>query len=183
MSRVVSRTETVVSPWVRLVEKAVRVAPGAVESYHCLAQADYVAILALTPDGRIPLVRQFRAAVEAETWELPAGMVDPGETPESCCRRELQEETGLVAASVQALGVFYPDTGRLENRIHSFAVTTAAPDPASIPQPGEPGIEVVFVTPAELRGRIRDGTFSHQLHLGALALAALHGLDGGVLAR
>lgn len=178
MARIISRSETVVSPWVRLVAKDVEVAPGSVDTYHCLGLADYVSILARMPDGRFPIVRQFRSAVEAETWELPAGMVDPGDTPESCCRRELLEETGLIAGTVRPLGAFYTDTGRLQNRIHSFAVEASAPDPTFA---GEHGMTVDFVTAAELRARIRDGTFSHQLHLGTLALAGLEGLDGGIL--
>ncbi len=85
---ITGRRETRVSPWVRLVEKTVEFARGAQpETYHCLAQADYVAILAQTPDGLIPIVRQYRPAVEAYTWELPAGLVDPGEDPTETCRR------------------------------------------------------------------------------------------------
>src|SRR4051794_10022268 len=57
-------------------------------------EADYIAIVALTADEKIPLVRQYRPALEAFSWELPAGLVDPGESPADGCRRELLEETG-----------------------------------------------------------------------------------------
>src|SRR4051812_25879470 len=96
-ARISGRTETRLSPWVRVVAKEVEVDPGVPpEVYHCLALADYVTIVARLPDGRIPIVRQFRAAVEQETWEFPAGLLEPGERAEEACGRELLEETGAV---------------------------------------------------------------------------------------
>lgn len=78
------RTRTVhdVSPWVRLVECEVDFGSGRVERYHAIEQADYVCILAITPEGLIPVVRQYRPALERYTCELPAGMEDPGESAE-----------------------------------------------------------------------------------------------------
>jgi len=69
-----------------------------------------MAVLAVLPDGRIPIVRQYRPALESFTWEFPAGLVDPDEDPAACCRRELLEETGYVARAVHALGAYAPDT-------------------------------------------------------------------------
>jgi ADP-ribose pyrophosphatase len=178
MARIVARSETTISPWVRLVEKSVeRVPGGPVDVYHSLAQADYVAIVARTPSGRIPIVAQFRPAVAAETWELPAGLVDPGEDAASCCQRELFEEVGLSTLRMQAVGTSYPDTGRMENRLHVFAVDASEPDPTFV---AEPGMKVQFVTADELRARILDRSFIHQLHIGALAEAELHGFSVGL---
>lgn len=178
LARIVERTESRISPWLRLVENSVEFAPGApIERYHCLAQADYVTIVARMPSGRIPIVSQFRPAVGVETWELPAGLLDAGESVEECCRRELLEEVGLVANRIQKIGSFYPDTGRLENRLHVFAVDASEPAPGFV---CEPGMSVAFVTPNELRARILDGSFIHQLHVGALASAELHGFALGL---
>src|SRR5688572_5872550 len=114
--RILSRTETKVSPWIRLVAKEVQFVPGQdPEIYHSLAQADYISIFAITRGGLIPIVKQYRPAVEAFTFELPAGLVDPGEDPKQTCLRELKEETGLSAESVVLLGSYYSDTGRHEN--------------------------------------------------------------------
>jgi len=63
-----------------------------------------VAALPVRADGRIVLVRQYRYAVDAEVWELPAGRLDPGETPETGARRELEEEVGLRPEHVRILG-------------------------------------------------------------------------------
>jgi ADP-ribose pyrophosphatase len=169
-----SRRTTQVSPWVALIEREVEFTPGsAPQTYHAIGQADYIAIVAVTPDGKIPLVLQFRPALEGFSWELPAGLVDAGEDPADGCRRELLEETGFPACAVTALGVGAPCTGRLSNRIHSFFVETGERVGGFVP---EPGMTVELVAPAELARRIVTGGFISQLHLGALLLAQLQSL-------
>jgi ADP-ribose pyrophosphatase len=169
--RIVSRRTTRVSPWVEIIERGVELNSGsAPELYHAIAQRDYVAIVARNPDGKFPIVRQFRPALEKFTWELPAGTIEQGEPPEDSCRRELLEETGYPARTVHALGSYAPCTARLSNTIHSFFVETG-PRSGS----GEEGIEVKLVTPHELASLILSGDFTLQLHVGALLLAALRG--------
>jgi 8-oxo-dGTP pyrophosphatase MutT (NUDIX family) len=143
------------------------------QTYHAVGQQDYIAIVARTPDGRIPIVRQYRPALEAFTWELPAGLVDAGEQPAESCRRELLEETGYPVRMIQPLGSAAPCTGRLSNRIHSFFVETGDQIADFTP---EPGIAVVTKTPAEIVTLINAAEFIQQLHLGALLLAELRGL-------
>lgn len=169
---VLYRRETVLSPWVTIVEKGVQFPHDrCADTYHCLALADYVAIVAQTPDKLIPIIRQYRPAVETYTWEFPAGAVDPGEEPMQSCVRELKEETGLDARSVVPLGAYYTDTGRLENRQHVFYVEASDPDRNFVP---ESGIVLEFVTQDKLRELIMSGHFQHQLHLAALLLFELH---------
>jgi 8-oxo-dGTP pyrophosphatase MutT (NUDIX family) len=171
--KIVSRRATALSPWVEIIERAVQFSPGtAPEAYHAIGQRDYIAIVARTADGRLPIVRQYRPALERFTWELPAGMVDDGETPEACCRRELLEEAGLPAKTVHALGTYAPCTARLSNQVHSFFVEAA--ERATGWEP-EAGIEVRLLSPPELANLIVQGEFVLQLHIGALLLAALHG--------
>src|ERR1043166_7435712 len=98
-----SRHTIPVSPWMHVIERKAEFTAGAKpEIYHAVGQLDYLTIVALTPDGRIPIVRQYRPAIEAFTWELPAGLVEHGEEPADCCKRELMEETGLTARAVHA---------------------------------------------------------------------------------
>jgi 8-oxo-dGTP pyrophosphatase MutT (NUDIX family) len=133
----------------------------------------------LTPEGTIPIVRQYRPAVERFTWELPAGLVETGEDAAETCRRELLEETGYPARAVHPLGSYAPCTARLSNTVHSFFVETGPRSAA----PTEAGIELRMVSPAELAGLIRSGDFALQLHIGALLLASLRGhIDPGTLA-
>jgi ADP-ribose pyrophosphatase len=171
--KIVGRRTIPVSPWIRLMERAVEFTPGAEpEIYHAVDQADYIAIVARTADGLFPIVRQYRPALEKRTWELPAGMVDRGEDPAACCRRELLEETGLKARAVHDLGTYAPCTARLSNLVHSFFVEcdTLVPGAKS-----EAGIEVKLVSSPELAALIRSGEFVLQLHIGALMLAAMRG--------
>src|SRR5260221_7228252 len=68
-----ARQVTTISPWMDVIAREVEFTPGQKpEVYHAVGQLDYLAILARTPDGRIPLVRQYRPALESFTWEWPA---------------------------------------------------------------------------------------------------------------
>jgi ADP-ribose pyrophosphatase len=172
--RIRARRSTAISPWISVVAREVEFARGApVEVYHAVEQADYIAIVAMTPAGRIPIVRQFRPAIEDFAWELPAGLVEKREKPIECAQRELLEETGLVTRAIRLLGCAFPCTGRLNNRIHSFFVETG--ERAADFQP-EPGVQSRLVRPADLSQLIAAGKFVSQLHIGALLLAEMHGL-------
>jgi ADP-ribose pyrophosphatase len=171
--RIRSRRTTAVSPWMRIIAREVEFSRGApVEIYHAVEQADYIAIVAVTRGGKIPIVRQYRPALEAFSWELPAGLVDPGEAPVDCARRELMEETGLTVRAIHLLGETCPCTGRLNNRIHSFFVEAGMRTASFEP---EAGMRVKLVSPTEITRLIQAGTFRSQLHIGALLLAELHG--------
>jgi ADP-ribose pyrophosphatase len=72
------------------------------------------------PDPRVILIRQFRHAAEGFIWEVPAGRLDPGESPETCARRELEEETGMRARALERLTTIYTTPGFTDERIHLF---------------------------------------------------------------
>lgn len=166
------RTETI-SPFIDIIAREVVFAPDAVpEIYHAVGQADYVSVVALTADGLLPLVRQYRPAVEGFTWELPAGTVDAGEDPAHSACRELLEETGYPALACHPLGRTSPCTGRMSNFLHSYFVT-AGPRRAGFA--GEPGLSVQLVSLPDLLRMIRSGEFISQLHIGAILQAALAG--------
>lgn len=68
-------------------------------------------MVAVTDEGKVLMVRQYRKAFEKALLELPAGKRDPGEVPEVTAARELSEETGYTASSVKPLVSFYPTCG------------------------------------------------------------------------
>lgn len=78
------------------------------------------AVVALAGDGTVALIRQFRHAAGGFIWEIPAGVLHPGEDPAACAARELAEETGLAAGDLVALGSVLPSPGFCDERIHLF---------------------------------------------------------------
>ena len=169
--RIKSRQRTKISPWVELIAREVEFSPEQPpEVYHSVGQLDYLAIVALTPDGRLPIVRQYRPALEAFTWELPAGLAELGEDPAEGCRRELLEETGYPTRAIHPLGTAAACTGRLSNRIHSYFLETGERIDDFKP---EPGLTVELATPSQLVSMIKSGEFIQQMHMGALLLAEL----------
>jgi len=92
-----------------------------------------VAVVTLDEKGRVYLVRQYRYPVGRVTLEIPAGKLDPGETPEACARRELREEVGVVARSWEHLLTFYSTPGFSDEIMYLFlardlSVEKAQPD-------------------------------------------------------
>jgi 8-oxo-dGTP pyrophosphatase MutT (NUDIX family) len=168
-----SREIIKVSPWMDVIAREVEFTPGKTEVYHAVKQQDYLAIVAVTPSGHFPIVHQYRPALEEFTWELPAGLAEPGEDIAEGCRRELLEETGYPTRAIHLLGVTAPCSGRLSNRIHSYFVETGERVGDFVP---EAGLDVKLVTPSELSAMITSGAFVSQLHLGALLLAQLKSL-------
>jgi 8-oxo-dGTP pyrophosphatase MutT (NUDIX family) len=104
--------------------------------------APAVAVLAVDDRGRVLGVRQWRPAVAASTWELPAGLIDPGETPEAAAARELAEEAQL-AADLRPLAVGYVSPGFTDERVHLFEATGLRSAPGR-PDDGE-DLEVAWL--------------------------------------
>ena len=79
-----------------------------------------VGIVPVTKDNKVLMVRQFRYPMEEEILEIPAGKLDPGETPLGCAIRELSEETGCTAGRYVYLGASYPSPGFCTEIIHIY---------------------------------------------------------------
>jgi ADP-ribose pyrophosphatase len=98
--------------------------------YEVVEHPGAVAIVALGPGRGLLLVRQFRQPVGAELLEIPAGTLEPGETPQACARRELAEEVGQAAARWAHLISFYPSPGILSEELHVFLAEDLESSPA-----------------------------------------------------
>jgi ADP-ribose pyrophosphatase len=163
--------EVFLTRWFRLVEKSDETFPA---PYYWIESPDCVSVLAVTADGRVPLVRQYRPALDRESLELPAGHIDATDgTGEAAARRELLEETGYEAGNIEFLGVVDPDTGRLRARIWCYfardAVKVAEPDT------GEERIHNQECALTELDQMLRDGRMSHAQDMAVILLARLRG--------
>jgi ADP-ribose pyrophosphatase len=157
--------------WFRLMEKSGGTSPA---PYYWIESPDCVSVLAVTADGRVPLIRQFRVALDRESLELPAGHIDPADqSGEAAARRELLEETGYEARTMEFLGVVDPDTGRLRARIWCYfardAVKVAEPDA------GEERIHNQECALTELDEMLRDGRMMHAQDMAVILLARLRG--------
>lgn len=173
--RILSRLVDYRCPWLEVVLKEVELEPPrGRERFYGIRTGDYTAILAVTDDGRIPLVRQFRPVVEADVLELPSGSIEPGEDAESASRRELLEETGCQASRLELLGCLHTDSGRMETRQWAFFAPDA-PVVAAAPT-GDEQLELVFVETDELRRLIAAGEFRQAIHLGIVCTALARGL-------
>jgi ADP-ribose pyrophosphatase len=85
------------------------------------------AVVAFTAPDEVLMLRQYRYAAGGTLWEVPAGKLDPGESPESCALRELEEETGYVALSIYQLGTIFTTPGFTDEVIHLFAASDLSP--------------------------------------------------------
>jgi ADP-ribose pyrophosphatase len=135
--------------------------PGGVRGLReVVRQRGSVAALPVREDGRVVLVRQYRYAVDALVWELPAGRRDPGETPEQGALRELEEEVGLRAATLEPLLTFWTTPGFCDEVMHLFRATGLTPVPPR-PEADEKIEQATFTLDEAMamvkRGEIREG--------------------------
>lgn len=93
-------------------------------SYREIVEHNGGAVLAaLTAEGKLVMVRQFRKPAERVMLEVPAGKIDAGETPMQAAVRELKEETGYTAGNVKHLLSFYPSVGYSQEQLHLYLCT------------------------------------------------------------
>lgn len=118
-----------------------------------------VAVVALTDDGRICLVRQYRTALGRVTVEIPAGKLDANEDPLACARRELEEETGMVADKMAYLTTIATSVGFADELIHIYmarGLTMSRSNPDADEFINVDLVELPELIDAVLDGRIED---------------------------
>jgi ADP-ribose pyrophosphatase len=111
---------------------------GREHEYTIVRHQPSVVIVPFESDGRVVLIRQYRAPLDRETWEFPAGSADAGESLEDAARRECEEEIGRVPESVVRLGAWYPVPGYCDEEMNFFRVAGLhLPAPDSPHKPDE----------------------------------------------
>lgn len=140
---------------IRLEVHTVRLPDGKTGERELIFHPGAVAILALTTDERMIFVRQYRKALERQTWEIPAGKLEPGEDPLSAAQRELLEETGYTAKHWEKRSFFYTAPGFCDEGIHLYQATELS---VSNPQPdADEFVAVHPMTREEARSAVHDG--------------------------
>ncbi len=116
----------------------VRLPHGRETTQDVVRHAKSVVLVPVPEPGKVVLIRQYRYAVNMWMWELPAGSVDEGETPEQAAARECHEEIGQVPSTVVRLAALYPTPGYCDEEMIFFRVADLRdPDPGSSHKPDE----------------------------------------------
>ncbi|MGE4650003.1 MAG: NUDIX hydrolase [Myxococcota bacterium] len=126
------------------------------------------AVVPFASEDEVLLIRQYRHAAGGEILEVPAGKLDPGETPATCAARELEEEAGVRAGRLLPLGRILTTPGFTDEVIHLFAAFDLAP--SQMRHESDEVIEVLRVSLAEAL----DCVWSGELVDAKSALALLH---------
>jgi 8-oxo-dGDP phosphatase len=164
--------------WINVVSCTVRRPDGTVisdfETLDYLVGA--VAIVPVEDDGRLLLIDHYRFITGTRGWEVPAGMIEPGEAVEAAAARELYEETGHRAAAWQRLGAYHPSNGSSNQVFHVMLARGLARqgDPPDVNET----LGLRWFTPAEIRRLVADNAIPDGLTLTSLGWALVAGLIG-----
>ena len=156
-------------------------ADGAETARHILESGGFAAVVPVTEEGEVVLVRQWRQPLGTFTLELPSGAVDAGEDPAEAAGRELLEETGFRAAGLARLASVHTSTGRTTEVCHLFRCRAVRALGGPRPEPTE-FIEVVEMPLGEAIGKVVDGGITDAATVLGLLWAAGGGVvgDGGL---
>jgi len=133
--------------------------PNGVEGeWECIRHPGGALAVAITPEGKLVLVRQYRFAVKGRLFEFPAGTIEKGESPLSTIEREIEEETGYKAHQWQNIGKFPLAPGYSDEYIYAFLAQNLEQLPHPPNQDEDEDIEVVLMSPEELEEIIYRGS-------------------------
>ena len=157
---------------VHLTIEEVTLPNGHVTSLEIVRHPGASAIAALDEHGAITLLRQYRHAVGGYLWEVPAGKLDPGESPALCAARELAEEAGLVATRMEPVGSIVTCPGFCDEVIHLFVATELRKVPTALE--ADEVIDTVTTVPlAQAMEMVRSGEIRDAKTIAALVQASV----------
>ncbi len=135
----------------------VRMPNGRTVTLEIVRHSKSVVLVPMPEPGHVVLVRQFRYAVNASLWELPAGSVDEGETPEAAAARECHEEIGQVPGTVVRLAALYPTPGYCDEQMVFFRLSGLTDPTEAAALDEDEDIETCTFEVRDVRDMIRRG--------------------------
>jgi ADP-ribose pyrophosphatase len=138
-----------------LALQAVRLADGSTAEREVVVHRGAVALLPMIDRDHVCLLKNYRYTVDRTLWEVPAGTIDAGESPDETAPRELTEETGYVAGRITRLADWLVSPGVMTERMYLYLCEDLRPGPTSH-QPDE-RLEPVIVPWAEAVSMVEDG--------------------------
>ncbi|MGZ3499172.1 MAG: NUDIX hydrolase [Vulcanimicrobiaceae bacterium] len=172
--RVTASSYAINTPYLRLRKDTIELPDGTViDDYYVRESRGYVIVFAITPENEVVLVRQYKHGIGKVILELPAGAIDAGETPAQTAIRELAEETGYEAASMESLGSFITEPTNSNALAHLFLALDARPTGEQQLDLTET-IDVELTTFDELRELVRNGAIDSLPHVGAIHVVFDH---------
>ncbi len=146
---------------------------GKIHPFQILESPDWVNIVAITPQQELVLIRQYRFGTGEVTLEIPGGLIDPGDTPESAALRELREETGYMPGAkngrpmVRRIGRMRPNPAFMNNTCYTYLVEEAVQKGSQEQDPAE-DISVELHPVGDIPDLIKSGQIDHGIVLNAL---------------
>ena len=171
----ITSSEQVLDCRIFKVRKDVTINPrtGRPHDMFVVESPNWVNIIPLTPDDQVVMVEQWRHGTRSIHLETPGGLMDVGETPEQCARRELLEETGHEAGEVLRLGTVHPNPA-IQNNLQHYVLATNCRRVAALKLDHTEDIVVRLVSLAEVPDMIRAGKITHSVVIGGFYWLELH---------
>jgi ADP-ribose pyrophosphatase len=148
----------------------VRMPNGRTVTVEVVRHSKSVVLVPVPEPGKVILIRQYRYAVNALLWELPAGSVDEGESPEAAAKRECHEEIGLVPSTVVRLSSMYPTPGYCDEEMVFFRLSGLEKTDEQAHVDEDEDIEVMTFDLREARDMVRRGEITDMKTLVGLTL-------------
>lgn len=156
------------SPWLRVYEEHVRLPNGLeIPDFLRVESSNYVKVFAVTPGQQVVLIQHYKHGPQKVSFELPAGGIESNETdPLEAAKRELLEETGMIAEAWEYLGKCYIDGNRGLSWMYGYLATGVTQLKQPTPEPSE--LQVIHLYPLD---KIREFWQNGQIeHVGSIAV-------------